>query len=1080
MSLSLHAVKEGRTAFRTIVHRFSPTLFVAAAFFLFLHARPTAARSETTSSSRHLRVVASPYEPFITVKDSTIKGFDVDLLNFICALNNWTYSIRLVPFNEMFRLLQQDSADIAIGAIYRTDMRKKYFRFSTSYLKTGLVIVSRSEHPVSHFKNLDGKRIGVKHNATGEQVARELMMKNNIVCTIVPFASTEESFEALNHGTVDAVLNDYINSQFLISKHYSGEFTISSSLFGPHLLSEDYLSFPVSRSFSPHLDSLNSALDQIEKGGLVENLQHKWLINTFFYDWATIAKYFALFFVLVLSFILIGTRIYQRNKNAQIEKKYLEEKLILSSAIEHTGDSVMVVNRNGIIEYVNPAFESSTGYSRSEAVGQTPQILRSGIHSKEFFTTMWDTLIAGKTWKGSVVNKKKNGEHFIADEIIAPIFNSTGTITHFVATLRDITERNKAEKALRQQTDIYEGLLKAQSDVGEGFIIAEGKKILYANEAFCRTCGYSLQELQALDSFYSIVVPEQREMLNTRRLRSIEGEGVQEHYEATIFHKNRMQVDLEISRKNVMVEGRTQIIVITRNISLRKEAELALRRSEEQYRRFFEDDLTGDFIAGADGTIKAYNPAFITMFGFETSDKAAPFNLASLYPTPEAYHSLIATLCEKQKLEYLSTELRRNDGKPVYVIQNVIGMFDETGALREIKGYIFDDTPRKNLEEQLLQSQKMESIGTLAGGIAHDFNNVLAMILTSAELLKNQSKDRPQLYRYADIIATSAQRGAAIAKQLLLFARSERGEMQPIHISKVVKEVQQLLEHSFPKSILVTTSLRTDNDTVLGDSAHLHQVLLNLAINARDAMPSGGTMNVTVDFLSKEQLPMNAPVQLNAAHFVTVAITDTGTGMDINTKKRIFEPFFSTKQRGKGTGLGLAIVYGIVQNHNGWINVSSTVGKGTAFTMYFPAITDAEVETAKLPAAEIDHHQGNETILVVDDEESIREMLGEVLRSAGYNVLTAENGLEAVTTYQKHKQTIALVVSDIGMPHMDGEELFWRLKTLDEKVKVIIMTGYLNQDSKNAILDIGVKGVVTKPFNLQEILRVVQRTLNEV
>jgi nitrogen-specific signal transduction histidine kinase/CheY-like chemotaxis protein len=391
-------------------------------------------------------------------------------------------------------------------------------------------------------------------------------------------------------------------------------------------------------------------------------------------------------------------------------------------------------------------------------------------------------------------------------------------------------------------------------------------------------------------------------------------------------------------------------------------------------------------------------------------------------------------------------------------------------------------TERKQLEDQLMHAQKMDSIGVLAGGIAHDFNNVLAMILGSAELIKHKAKGQPEVIKFAHMIANAAERGSGIAKQLLMFARAEKGLLRPLSLSAIVQDVSKLLEHTIPKSIALQTSVRTGNDIILGDEDQLHQVIINLSVNARDAIlhkgPNGGVLKFEIDTVHGRDLKKKFP-RISDDHFVALRITDDGCGMPEETLQHIFEPFYTTKERGKGTGLGLSIVHGIVKNHNGMVDVESADGSGTTFTLYFPATlvveqpTSAEqVDPATVPGAGSSH---SGMILVVDDEVTLRVMLKDILESEGYTIITANDGEDAKRQFERHKENIALILSDLGMPHCDGLQLLCHVKTIAPQVPFIICTGYSNPESQSEVEKSGVDGILLKPFKVEQILEIVQR-----
>jgi nitrogen-specific signal transduction histidine kinase len=387
-------------------------------------------------------------------------------------------------------------------------------------------------------------------------------------------------------------------------------------------------------------------------------------------------------------------------------------------------------------------------------------------------------------------------------------------------------------------------------------------------------------------------------------------------------------------------------------------------------------------------------------------------------------------------------------------------------TIQQYEGFVEDVTERKAMEQQLLQAQKLEGIGTLAGGIAHDFNNLLAMILGSAELLRRQSEKYPSLSKYVDRIIEASERGASISRQLLIFSRPDQAELKQISLSVTITELVELLKHFLPKSISIESEINAEIDIIMGDAGHLHQAFLNLALNANDAMPGGGLLAIREFSVPYEILQKKFP-QCEHQVYVAVSIADTGFGIDEDVKAKIFDPFFSTKERGKGTGLGLSIVHGIVKSHQGFIAVEDAPVKGTIFTLYFPVLTDAVPEDA--PPVRAAEKGNNETILVVDDEELIREMLKEYLEEQGYVVLTAADGHEALRIYKENVATIDIVITDLGMPEMGGEELFRCLQSVNPSAKVMVSSGYLDTSTRDKLIGMGIKEVLTKPYRLEII-----------
>ena len=390
---------------------------------------------------------------------------------------------------------------------------------------------------------------------------------------------------------------------------------------------------------------------------------------------------------------------------------------------------------------------------------------------------------------------------------------------------------------------------------------------------------------------------------------------------------------------------------------------------------------------------------------------------------------------------------------------------------------IRDTTEKRRLESQLLRAQRLESIGTLAGGIAHDLNNVLSPILTATELLQMRTTDEGML-RLLNIIHTNAQRGGEMIRQVLSFARGVEGDYTRLQPNHLIREIVKILTDIFPKNIEITFSLNPNLWLVNGDITQLHQVLMNLCVNSRDAMPEGGILRIEAENIEIDEHYARMNVEAKPGRYVRLVVQDSGNGISPEIIDKIFDPFFTTKKPGQGTGLGLSTVVGILRSHGGFVNVYSEQGKGTHFAIYLPA-SQSQNPVAP-PTARPDLPRGNgELVLVVDDEPSIRDVARETLTSFGYEVITANDGTEAVASFATHGHLIKVVITDMMMPFMDGAATIRALQKLDPGVRVIATSG-LKANSRHAeISPLGVRSFLAKPYTAETLLRTVAAVLGE-
>ncbi len=420
----------------------------------------------------------------------------------------------------------------------------------------------------------------------------------------------------------------------------------------------------------------------------------------------------------------------------------------------------------------------------------------------------------------------------------------------------------------------------------------------------------------------------------------------------------------------------------------------------------------------------------------------------------------------------------------MFIEIRAIPRFDRSGNLTGLVHIVRDITARKRGEEekaklggQLLHAQKMEAIGTLAGGVAHDFNNILQVTVGYAELLlgdegfpENHREDLKRIYQ-------SSKQGADLVHRLLTFSRKAEIKPQPINLNRRIKEMRKMMQRTLPKMIDIQLILAERLPTIFADPTQIDQILMNLAVNARDAMPDGGKLIIeTADVMLDEEYGKTNLVA-TAGRFVLLTVTDTGEGMDKETLEHIFEPFFTTKAVGEGSGLGLAMVYGIVQEHGGHIKCYSEPGNGTTFRIYLPA--GASEEQTEQPTVRELPRGGSETILLVDDEKMIRDLGSRILSRAGYKIITANNGKEALTVYKNRQNEIAMVILDLIMPEMGGKQCLGEILKINPEVKVLVASGYSANGPTKEALEGGAKAFVSKPFHMGELLQAVRNILDK-
>jgi two-component system cell cycle sensor histidine kinase/response regulator CckA len=768
-----------------------------------------------------------------------------------------------------------------------------------------------------------------------------------------------------------------------------------------------------------------------------------------------------------------------------------ESETRLASVIETAMDAIISVDETQTIILFNRAAERIFKCPASEATGQTidrfiPGRFREAHrgHIQQFAKTNDTSRSMGRL--GTLLAVRSNGEEFpIEASISQAMVNGKKLLT---VILRDITEqkeseqqRVRTERILRENEERYRIVLEQTGKLVYDYYVPTGA--IQWSGAVNQITGFSVEEFQAVDikRWELMIHPDDRQEALALLAKAMSNAGIYDFH-----YRFRRKDDSYIYVQDTGTflkddQGKAYRMLGTMgDVTEQMNAQQALRESEERYRQFFEDDLTGDFISTADGQLVSCNPAFLRIFGFDSVEDALRTNVATLYPTVEARQAYLELIRKRKKLEYYEEELLRRDGKPVYVVETVVGSFDESGELLEMKGYIFDNSERKKLEEQLLQSQKMEAVGQLASGIAHDFNNVMGVVLTASNLLSMKSSD-PDITRYANMIEEATLRGAAIAKQLLQFSRAEAAKLAPVSLSQTVLDAKKFLEHSFPKTIVIDVRIALEHGLVMADAGQIHQMILNLCINARDAIlertdrPSGGRIIISLEPASGQFIEEKYGWK-SSEHYVLLSISDDGKGISDDTRRRIFDPFFTTKGIGKGTGLGLSIVHGIVKAHNAIIDVETREGTGTTFLVYLPAIKHYDIKDAPREAQQ--KNGRGETILIVEDEPLLRALLKEFLLRAGYKVVEAADGEEGLSKYKEHINSIELVLSDIGLPKLGGEQAFKAIRSINPHAKVVLCTGFIEEETKSTLRKAGALDILHKPYNVHEVLSVVREALD--
>ena len=659
--------------------------------------------------------------------------------------------------------------------------------------------------------------------------------------------------------------------------------------------------------------------------------------------------------------------------------------------------------------------------------------------------------------------QSKEGVELWVETNKVPVRDKDGKVIGIIALTQDMTERKRTEEALA----LFRALVDRSPD-GIEVIDPETRRFLDMNETGWRRLGYSREEILAL-TVSEIDAGHDHQAGWPAFLKDLKKAG-SATLQAGHKCKDGSVFPVEVNARYVDL-NRGYVLAVVRDITERKQ-------TEERLRLLIDSNVQGVLFWQRTGEVTGANNAFLDLTGYTRDDlEARRINWMTLTP-PEYAH------LDRRCLEQIDAtgvgasyekEFIRKDGSRVPIFLGAASYADNPN---EGVCFVLDISERKKLENQFLRAQRMESIGTLAGGIAHDLNNILAPILMSIHILRETTPD-PDAKNILETIEVSAKRGADIVRQVLSFARGIEGERIEIQTKHLLKDLESIIRDTFPKHIRLQFAVPNTAWTILGDPTQVHQILLNLCVNARDAMENGGSLIVAVKnvVLDEQYAAMN--MQAKAGRFVNINVTDSGTGMPPELLDKIFEPFFTTKEVGKGTGLGLSTVMAIVKSHDGFVNVYSEPGKGTTFKIYLPAM-DVPSEAGKTPAGEVTLPRGKgELVLLVDDEPSMRTITSQTLQAFSYRVLTATDGADAVAVYLAHRDEVAVVLTDMMMPVMDGPAMIHALMRINPEIKIIATSGLNANGGLTKVSEIRIKHFLTKPYTAGTLLKTLRAILDE-
>ncbi len=771
-------------------------------------------------------------------------------------------------------------------------------------------------------------------------------------------------------------------------------------------------------------------------------------------------------------------------------------------------DALSIADHQHRVLWANETFVRIFGYTAAEVIGQPLENLV--VPAERLAESRWVTeaLAKGERITLETKRRKKDGDLIDVSVSCAPLFID-GKVTGFYAGYRDISDRKRVEtlssalyriaEKSSSAHDLQQFFAAVHSIVDELMHARNFYIALYDPTTDLLTFPYFVDEYDSapapkklgrgLTDFLIrsgeplLATPEVLQAMEDRGevarngSRSLDWMGVPLKVNSHTFGALVVQT---YSKNIRFVERDKEILTfVARQLASAveiKRNEQALRRSEARYRSLVQSSVYGIYRSSLEGRFLDVNPALITILGYESAEEVLLLDPErDVFAHPGEHERLVAEFRRSGRLDGVEVKWKRRDGGTITVriSGRAVSSADEPADVLE--AIAEDVTDRRALEDQFRQAQKMEAVGRLAGGVAHDFNNLLMVIGGYAEVILNELDPSDPLHEKGRAIQLAADRATTLTRQLLAFSRKQLLELKVVDVNSIVQDMERLLRPLIGENVELLTILAHQSAHTRADAGQLEQVLMNLVVNAKDAMPAGGTLTIQTQTTVIDENHRRGQQFIRPGNYVMLSVSDTGMGMDRETQSRIFEPFFTTKEKGKGTGLGLSTVYGIVKQTGGYVMVQSEVGRGTTFQIYLPLVEEAaEKHTVSAPDITLG---GTETILLVEDEESVRQLVRDTLAAKGYQLIDADNGEAGLAAAAAHSGKIDLVITDVIMPGIGGRELVKQLTASRPETKVLYLSGY----TEDAIVSDGSieKGTafLQKPFTLQNLSRKVREVL---
>ncbi|NLH74979.1 MAG: PAS domain S-box protein [Verrucomicrobia bacterium] len=1034
-----------------------------------------------------LRYAPDPaFAPFEFIgPDGQVGGITPDLLNLIAQrLGTEIKPVRYKTWSEVLAGMQRGEADL-LGTLTRTPEREEFLDFTQPYLEVPLVLfVNKASAQFKGIKDFKGRRVGVVQDYGAHSWLRQAHPE----LIVEPVSNTREGLMKVVLGQLDAMLEVLPVGQHVITE---------VSLTELRVLPEIVLTLPqhlaVAKGNTQLLAILNrglGTLTEAERRGAFrkwtgeEELAPSWRIPPVL---VRVGLGLGLAGLLLVSWsITLRRRVAQQERKirenlereAALERRYRE-------VVENASDLVYTHDFDGKFIFFNPAAERFLGYTREESLKLNIADVVAPEHLDKVRQRVAEKLQndVPTTYEVEVVTKDRRR---LWIEVNTRLLHENGKPIGVQGIGRDITDRKRMEQELRRSELLYHSLVESLPLCV--FRKDSAGRFTFVNQRFCEFVGVRQEEVVGKTDF-DLFPADAAEQYRADDLRVMETGHAYDAEERTVARKgeNRWVRVIKTSLKDVT--GKTVGIQgVFWDVTERREARESLKESLSLLQATLDSTWDGILVVDQEGRITSYNHRFMEMWQIPEEvmtqrNSCVLVELAmSQLKDPEGFKAKVDAIDQDPEarcediIEFKDGRVFEFYTQPQKVGDKIVGrvwcFHDATARKRA-------ESERRRVEEQLRQSQKLEAVGQLAAGVAHDFNNVLTTILGNGSLLQSDLPPGSRVHGYVKQIIASAERAAKLTKQLMLFSRKQSPRYEPVNLNEILENMARMLRTLIGEHIELNCNYASTLPLIKADPGMMEQLIVNLVVNARDAMPQGGTLTLSTFAINLDERTAAQKGLSDAGVYVCFSVLDTGIGMDAATMERIFEPFFTTKDVGKGTGLGLSTVHGIVQQHGGCIEVESAVGKGSRFTVFLPGSPSLNFAGERTSPRVMPRGQG-ETIFVVEDEPAVRSVVEVSLKSLGYAVITAGSGREALDIWPSHAAKINLLMTDIVMPGgINGIELAARLMKDNPSLKVIYTSGYSTEITEGRFNLPPKTRFLQKPYLVETLASVVRTCLDE-